>query len=218
MKTSTIIIAIIIIAVVVIVGAYAAMTMTQPTTTDNKTKITANGSKVTIINNNKDVWAHWNLAVQNAPLKNGTQQTLYVQVYIKPGENATFDLSTMLGYGDAALPTGTNLTILGYGGLYNATANGTSKFNTTFFGWTTNQTMPSTGATYQNASNVLNVDPVQPIGALPANITGNTVTIGSSNVVNSNDQLFAQFTIIIGPNGIPYFSLGGTPTLCTVIG
>ncbi len=66
MKNNVIIIAIIIIAVIVI-GA-AAFLMTSPTA-DNKAQITANGSKVTVINNNQDVWAHWNLEVQNLPQK-----------------------------------------------------------------------------------------------------------------------------------------------------
>lgn len=193
------------------------MTMMQSTNEDNKTKLTVNGTKVTVINNNKDVWAHWNLALQNAPLKNGSKQTYYVQVWIKPGENTTFDLSNILGYGNTALPENTNITVLGYGGLYNSTANGTSKFNTTFLGWTTNQTIPSSAATYKNASDVLTVDPEQTVGTLPSNITGNTVTVGTSSETYSNDDLFVQFYIVIGPNGIPYFEISGTPTLCDVI-
>lgn len=217
MNRNIIIIAIIIIAVVVI-GALAFFAIQSPTTADNKTKITANGSKVTIINNNKDVWAHWKLEIQNAPEKNGTQQTYYVDAYIKPGENATFDLSSMLGYGEEALPQDTNITVLGWGGLYNQTANGEGKFNTTFFGWTTNQTVPSPAATYQTASSPLEVDPDQTIGTLPANITDNTVNIGTSDPGTlSNDELFTQFNIIIGPDGLPFFELRGTPILCEVI-
>lgn len=216
MKTSTILIAIIIVIVVVVVGAYAAMTMTSSPSTTNNTKITANGSKVTIINNNNDVWAHWKLQIQNAPQKNGTQQTYFVNAYIKPGGNATFDLSSMLGY-DSALPQDTNITVLGWGGLYNTTANGTSKFNTTFVGWTSNQTVLS-NETYKNASSPFDVDPVQNIGALPANITDNTVTIGTSDPgTGTADLLFIQFNIIIGPNGIPYFESRTTPILCNVI-
>lgn len=217
-RNNIIIIAIIIIAVVVI-GAFVAMNLsTTPTTADNKTTITANGTKITIINNNQDVWAHWKLQLQNAPEKNGSQQTYYVDAYIKPGENTTFDLSSMLGYGEEALPQDTNITVLGWGGLYNQTANGESKFNTTFFGWTTNQTVPSPAATYQTASNPLEVDPDQTIGTLPANITDNTVNIGTSDPGTlSNDELFTQFNIIIGPDGLPFFELRGTPILCEVI-
>lgn len=218
MKTSTIIIAIIVVIIVVVVGAYAAITMTSsPSTTNNTTQITANGSKVTIINNNKDVWAHWKLQIQNAPQKNGTQQTYFVDAYIKPGENATFDLSSMLGY-NSSLTQDTNLTVLGWGGLYNQTANGTSKFNTTFVGWTTNQTIPSPPETYKNATNPYDVDPVQNIGVLPNNITSTTVKIGTSDPgTASSDLLFTQFNIIIGPSGVPYFGNKTTPVLCNVI-
>lgn len=220
MKNSVIIIAIIIIAVVII-GAYAAMTMMPPATTataNNTTKITANGSKVTVINNNKDVWAHWNLQLQNAPNKNGTKTTYYVQVWIKPGSNATFDLSSILGYGETPLPQDTNITVLGYGGLYNQTANGTSKFDTTFLGWTTNQTIPSPTSNYKGAINAYPVDPVQKIGALPANINDNTVTIGTTSITGTADLLFQQFYILIGPGGIPHFNPRANATLCAVVG
>lgn len=219
MRNSVIIIAIIVIIAVIAIGAYAAMNMLQAPTANNKTTITANGSKITVINNNKDVWAHWKLQIQNAPQKNGTQQTYFVDLYIKPGENATFDLSNMLGYGSTPLPQDTNITVLGWGGVYNTQASGQSKFNTTFVGWTTNQTIPSPTEYYKNASNAFNVDPQQPIGALPANINGTTVTIGTSDPgTQTNDQLFLQFNIIIGPGGVPYFNPRGIPTLCNVIG
>lgn len=209
-RNNIIIIAIIIIAVVVI-GAFVAMNLsTTPTTADNKTTITANGTKITIINNNQDVWAHWKLQLQNAPEKNGSQQTYYVDAYIKPGENTTFDLSSMLGYGEEALPQDTNITVLGWGGLYNQTANGESKFDTTFLMWTTNQT--------KDSNNTLNIDPPQPVGALPSNITNNTADIGTSDPgTKPNDLLFVQFNIIIGPDGQLILQLSGIPTLCEVI-
>ncbi len=216
MKNSVIIIAIVVIAVVIVMGAFLALGQTP--TADNKTQLTANGTKVTVINNNQDVWAHWDLQIQNAPQKNGTQQTYYVELYIKPGENATFDLSNILGYGEEALPQDTNITVLAYGGVYNTTASGESKFNTTFFGWTTSQTMPSPTATYKNASNPMDVDPLQAIGALPANVTSTTVSIGTTNTGNQpNDFLFTQFNIIIGPDGVAYFQLRETPVLCNVV-
>lgn len=218
MKNS-VIIAIIVIIAVVIVGALAALNLFQaPASADNKTQLTANGSKVTVINNNPDVWAHWELELQNAPQKNGTQQTYHIQLYIKPGENATFDLSNILGYGEEALPQDTNITVLGYGGLYNTTAGGHGKFNTTLVGWTVNQTIPSPPETYNNVSNTLDIDPIQPIGALPTNVTDNLVTIGTeAGQTNPEDQLFAQFNIIIGANGVPYFELREPPVLCEVI-
>ena len=215
MKNNVIIIAIIIIAVIVI-GA-AAFLMTSPTA-DNKAQITANGSKVTVINNNQDVWAHWNLEVQNLPQKNGTQQTFYVQLWVKPGENATFDLSNMAGYGEETLPQDTNITVLGYGGLYNQTASGQGDFNTTFLGWTTNQTIPDPTSVYKTAVNSYDVNSTSlVIGTLPENITDTMVIIETTNNIGSNDQLFQQFYIIIDENGVPHFNPAGVPTLCEVM-
>lgn len=215
MKNNVIIIAIIIIAVIVI-GA-AAFLMTSPTA-DNMTQITANGSKVTVINNNQDVWAHWNLEVQNLPLKNGTQQTYHVQLWLKPGENATFDLSNMAGYGEETLPQDTNITVLGYGGLYNQTANGQGDFNTTFLGWTTNQTIPDPTSVYKSAVNSYEVNSTSlVIGTLPENITDTMVIIETTNNMGSNDRLFQQFCIIIDENGVPHFNPCSVPTLCEVM-
>ncbi len=216
MRNNVIIIAIILIALVII-GALVSFTM-MGTAEDNKTKITANGSKITVINNNTEVWAHWNLEIQNLPMKNGTKQTYYVQLWIKPGENATFDLSNMGGYGNTPLNQDTNITVLGYGGLYNQTVNGTSVFNTTFLGWTTNQTIPDPTSIYKSAVNSYNVNSTKPsVGDLPTNITGTTVIIETTNTVSSNDQLFQQFYIIINETGDPHFYPVGSPTLCEMI-
>lgn len=218
MKNNTIIIAVI-AAILIVIGAFLALTLLgSPGTSDNKTQITASGSKVTIINNNQDVWAHWKLQLQNVPEKNGSQQTYYVEEYIKPGENVTFDLSTITGNGDEPLAQDTKISVLGWGGLHNLTAGEEGKFNSTFLGWTTNETIPTPPLTYKSAIDPLEVDPMMTIGALPGNITGNTITIGTSNPSSdTNDELFLQFNIIIGPYGVPYFELKGTPTLCEVI-
>lgn len=218
MRNSVIIIAIIVIAVVII-GAFAAMNMfTTPTTADNKTQITANGSKITVINNNQDVWAHWKIQIQNAPHKNGTQQTHFVEVFIKPGENTTFDLSNILDYGEEALPQDTNITVLAWGGVYNTTASGDSSLNITKYGWTTNQTVPEPETTYKTAIDPMGINSTQAIGALPANITDNTVNIGLGDFGSlPNDQLFVQFNIIINPDGVPHFELREPPVLCEAI-
>ncbi len=210
MKNSVIIIAIIVI-VVVVVGALAYLNVfTAPANGDNKTQVTANGTKITVINNNQDVWAHWKLQLQNAPQKNGTTQTYYVDTYVKPGENVTFDMSNMLGYENTPLPPNTNITVLGWGGVYNSTASGESKFDTSFLLWTTDQTKQS--------NNTLDIDPPQAIGALPGNVTDNSVNVGTIDPgSNPNDLLFVQFNVVIGPNGELILELSGTPTLCNVI-
>lgn len=215
MRNSIIIVALLII-IVIVVGAVAVL-MNTPTA-DDTTQITANGSKVTVINNNQDVWAHWNLEVQNLPQKNGTQQTYHVQLWLEPGENATFDLSNMAGYGEEPLPQDTNITVLGYGGLYNQTASGQGDFNTTFLGWTTNQTIPDPTSIYKSAVNSYEVNSTAlVIGALPDNITETTVIIETINNMGSNDRLFHQFCIIINETGDPHFDPCNVPTLCEVM-
>jgi hypothetical protein len=220
LKNSIIILAIIIIAVI-IVGAFVALSMTNLAQTQNN--LTVQGSKVTIINNNKDVWAHWDLVVENATLKNGSVQTFYIEAWMKPGENITIDLSNMLGYGNAALPTNMNIRILAWGGVYNNTTGGTSEFNTTFLGWTTNQTIPSPTATYNGAINSLNIDPIQPIGPLPSGITASTAFIGTTpeetgpEDSDTFEQLFTEIVILIDPNGVPFFLQTNPATLCNQI-
>lgn len=222
MKNSTIGIIAIIVVAVIAVAAYSAMNTS--TTAQTANTITQNGSKITIINNNKDVWAHWDLVVENATLKNGTKQTIYIKTFIKPGENVTIDLSNALGYGDERLPTDTKITVLAWGGVYNNNASGTSKFTTTFLGWTTNQTIPSPSTYYKGYVNALPVDPVLPIGPLPSGITGNSVVI-TNNIpeaiaVDENDaydQLFIQLNILVDPNGNPHFNPAIIPELCTTI-
>lgn len=215
MRNSIIIVALLII-IVIVVGAVAVL-MNTPTA-DDTTQITANGSKVTVINNNQDVWAHWNLEVQNLPQKNGTQQTYHVQLWLEPGENATFDLSNMAGYGEEPLPQDTNITVLGYGGLYNQTASGQGDFNTTFLGWTTNQTIPDPTSIYKSAVNAYEVNSTAlVIGTLPDNITETMVIIETTNNMGSNDRLFHQFCIIIDENGVPHFNPCSIPTLCEVM-
>lgn len=222
MKNSTIIIIAIIAVAIVGIAAYATMNMSTTAQTTNT--ITQNGSKITIINNNKDVWAHWDLVIENATLKNGTIETIYIKTFIKPGENVTIDMSNALGYGEERLPTDTKIIILAWGGVYNNTATGTSKFTTTFLGWTTNQTIPSPSSYYIGYVNALPVDPVLPIGQLPSGITGNSVVI-TNNIpeaiaVDENDafdQLFIQLNILVDPNGIPHFNPSVIPELCTTI-
>lgn len=218
MKNNVIIIAIIIIAIIIIGAAISLNYLAKPAN-----NVTVNGSKVTIINNNKDVWAHWDLVIENATFKNGTVQTLYMEAWMKPGGNVTIDLSNQLGYGNAPLPANTNLRMLAWGGVYNNTTGGTGEFNTTFLGWTTNQTIPVPTATYNGYINALNIDPVQPVGPLPSGITDSTVFVGTTpeNVgpydSDTYEQLFTEIVILIDPNGVPFFKQTNPAVLCNQI-
>lgn len=62
----------IILMAVVLVGAFVAFTLNTPAAED--ASLTVNGSKVSIVNNNTDVWVNWYMEVEDATYKNGTPQ------------------------------------------------------------------------------------------------------------------------------------------------
>jgi hypothetical protein len=214
MKNNKLILVGIIVAALISVTAIVSTTMI--TTADQENVITELGSKVTIVNNNNAAWAHWDLIIENAKLKDGSTKNLHIQVFIKPGEKVTFDLSNLLGYGNEPLPVNTTFKIRAWGGVYSTTANGTTNFDTTFLGWTTNQNPPAT--TYFGHVNPLHMNPVKmPIGKLPSNIIDNAVIIGANNDNLPCDQLFTEINVLVDNNGVPHFKLSSIPELCGLI-
>jgi hypothetical protein len=222
MNRNIIIIAIILIALVVL-GVFLLLNFNP---VEEKT-LSVNGSKVSIINNNTDVWVYWDLEIQNVTLKNNTTQNFYVKAFVKPGENVTIDLSDMFGYENETLPADTNITVLAWGGVLNTTSGGTTTIDNTFLGWTVNQTIPEPPTYYKSEGDAINAliyneAPQQTIGQLPSNVKDNTIVIGNSpEEVENNEiqvqQSFVQMEIIIDTFGIPHFKLGSTPTLCEFI-
>lgn len=215
-----VIISAIILFAVVLVGVFVAFTQSAPAVDEGS--LTVNGSKVSIINNNTDVWVNWYMEVENAAYKNGTPQKFYMNAYIKPGENVTFDLSDMLEYGNETLPTDTNLTVLAWGALLSDTTGSTGQLTATFVGWTKNQIIPDPPTFWRNAINprVLDENKQQPIGQLPAGLTGSTILIGTTPgdvdtyQIDSTQQTFVQLDIIIDDEGVPHFKYREQPVLC----
>jgi len=201
----------IILMAVVLVGAFVAFTLNTPAAED--ASLTVNGSKVSIVNNNTDVWVNWYMEVEDATYKNGTPQKFYMNAFIKPGENVTFDLSDMLEYGNETLPTDTNLTVLAWGALLSDTTGNTGQLTATFFGWTENQIIPDPTTFWRNAINprVIDENQQQPIGQLPSGITGSTILIGTTPgdvdtyQIDNIQQTFVQLDVIIDDEGIPHF-------------
>ena len=139
MKTSSIIgiLAIIIVAVFTI-GAFTLFsTQIQAAPITNTT--TQQGTKLNLKNNNNQAWQHSELEIINTTLKNGTTTNVYIEAWVKPGENVTVDLSNILGYGNTPLPAGT-IRIESWKGLYNPTAGGTSNLIDTLQGWSNTNT------------------------------------------------------------------------------
>jgi hypothetical protein len=100
-------------------------------------------TKLELKSNDNLAWEHTELEIINTTFKNGTKGNVYIEAWVKPGENVTIDLSNILGYGNTPLPAGT-IRIESWRGLYNPTAGGTSNFADTLQGWSNTNT-PGTG-------------------------------------------------------------------------
>ncbi len=131
MANNTLIIAIVLIAVIVI-GALAATTLFKPNNPANAT--TTQGTKVSF-QNNGTTWLHLDVIFENATLKNGTNQTFYSEMWIKPNGTTTIDLSQLLGYGDNKLPAGTTIRLLAWKNLFNNTTSANGALNLNLQGW-----------------------------------------------------------------------------------
>jgi hypothetical protein len=163
--------------------------------------ITQQGTKIDFQNNNTQAWTHIDLVIPNATSKNGTTTTYYSEVWIKPGENKTIDLSDLLGYGSTPLPPGTTIKLETWSGLFNPNNTGTSNLNVTIKGWS-NTTTPVTAPSY----NLTNLN--MPIGPLPSSITNTTAPIAtdtaSIETPGENDNFASFFTeeiITVNSNG-----------------
>ncbi len=184
MKTGSIVI--IIAVVVVIIAAAAAAIMLMGGTATNTQNVSQNGTKVDFQNNNTQAWTHIEFAILNATTKNGTTQTYYGEVWLKPGENKTIDLSNTLGYGNTPLPVGSIVRVDTWTGLFSTNNSGNGNVNLTLRGWSNSSTPPTTDPTYNLTH--LNVA----IGPLPSNVTS-TIGLISINAPDVNTTFTTNF-------------------------
>lgn len=197
MKSTSIAIAVVAIVVIVIVIAAAAMFMSVNSSSNN---VTPNGTKVDFKNNNTQYWTHIDFVVVNATGKNGTTGNYYGEVWIKPGENETLDLSNLFGYNNTALPVGTTVKMYVWTGPF-GNSSGTTNLNDTLRGWS-NSSTPVTAFSYNLTD--LNM----PVGTLPSNITNTTIAIGNSSAIAPNTgnvdaftSFFEQVIFTVNSNG-----------------
>lgn len=213
---SRIMIIIALIAVIVI-GALAAATLFQsqgPQTT------TATGDKSTKLafQNNGTTWLQINAVMENVTLKNGTTQTFYNELFIKPNDTAIIDLSNLTGYSNEKLPAGTTIRILSWHGLFSPTAGGTGDMNLNLQGWS-NTTQPGPDDA------ILNVFySGLPISQLSSNINDTkVVTVTDLSKVDpavtlwddpGENILYAEYLITVDQNGKVTITFVKTPELC----
>lgn len=170
-----------IVILVAIIGVAAYMMLTPSA---EPSQVSEKGTKFAI-HNNGTTWAHVDMIIENATLKNGTVQNFYIETWTKPvNGTVTIDLSKLLGYGNEKLPAGTTLRIVGWKGLYNSTSTTNQNLNLKMEGWS-NTINPLAN---NNLSDVL-VNNLT-VTKLPNNLTDNMVVIGNSLAdVEQNDNL-----------------------------
>lgn len=180
----------------------------------NVTDVSVKGTKLSI-HNNGTTWAVLDLIIENATLKNGSVETFYGEVWIKPvNGTATIDLSKLLGYGNEKLPAGTTIRIISWKGLYNAStpiANQDLKLE--FQGWSNNLEPASEDVIY-NVS-FRNVSVMQ----LPANITDNKVTITNNwedlvDLGTGAEPIYEEEVLTVNADGTVTITFVQPPTLC----
>ncbi|MEN4017942.1 MAG: hypothetical protein PQ975_10060 [Methanobacterium sp.] len=205
-----------IIAVIVVV-ALAATALLQP---QGPQTAIATGDKATKLafQNNGTTWLQINAVMENVTLKNGTKQTFYNEIFIKPNDTAAIDLGNLTGYSDERLPAGTTIRILAWHGLFNQVAGGTGDMNLNLQGWS-NTARPGPGDA------ILNVFySGLPVSQLSAGINETKiVTVTDLGKVDpavsilddpSQNILYAEYLLTVDQNGKVTITLLKTPELC----
>lgn len=190
-------------------------------TTKTNSNINDSSTKLAFFNNGT-TWFHFDAVIENMTLKNGTVQNFYIQGYMKPGGNVTLDLSGLGGYGNQPLPAGTSVRVLAWKGLFNQTiVTNSSNLELTMQGWS-KYLVPKTDDLKYNVS-VQNL----PVNQLPANITDNTLIIGTdptliqestSRNISTMEPIFEEEIFTVDANGKVTMVFVTPATLCSIVG
>jgi len=187
-------------------------------TSKNNSTINQSSTKLAFINNGT-TWFHFDAAIENMTLKNGTVQNYYVEGYIKPNGNVTMDLSGLAGYGNQPLPAGTTVRVLAWKGLFNQTVkSNSSNMNLLMQGWSKNLAPQSDDLKYNVTVQNL------PVNQLPANITDNTLwintdptTIQESGNESALEPIFEEEVFTVDANGKVTMVFVTPATLCDIV-
>ncbi len=203
-----------VLAVVIVVVAVSGCSDNNNNTINDKS------TKLAIMNNGT-TWVQVEL-VGNSTYKNGTNVTFWADVFIKPNDNVTIDLSDILGYGNEPLPAGTTIRVQSWKGLFNNTTGvGTDNtLNITFQGWSNNR-YPTVN---DNSTNVT-FSPM-PVYQLPSEINDSVAFIATNEEelakiqkYDTSDQepVYEEEVIIVNADGSVTIIITRPPELCRAI-
>jgi hypothetical protein len=217
-NNNTLIVAIVLIAVIV-VGALAVTTLFK--SNDPVTAESVGATKLAF-QNNGTTWLHMDVILENVTLKNGTLQTFYNEMWIKPNGTVVIDISNLAGYGDSKLPPGTTIRILAWKNLFNnTTATSTGDLNLNMQGWS-GTLQPGANDTVTNV-----IFPGLKVNLLPTNVTDNMLFTDIDMIklekqqgfIDDHDQncVFEEEILTVDQNGKVTITVTTTPELCSII-
>jgi len=216
MKQNNLIIAIAIIAVIVI-AALAVTTFMKPQ--GQQTSATDQSTKLAFYNNGT-TWVSADFVLENVTLKNGSVQTIYSEVYIKPNGSVTLDLSALAGYNNESLPAGTTIPFMAWFGLNNAN-NSTGNLNIALQGWSnTSEPQPydqELNLTYTGLPDDGSINLTDSAAYTDTDMNALIQKVGFDDSTNSAEPLDVQGTITVNDDGTVTITLLNTPTLCNVM-
>ena len=204
--------------ILLVLIALIAVAVSGCTSNTNSTSVNQSSTKVAFFNNGS-TWFHFDAVIENMTLKNGTVQNFYVEGYMKPGGNVTLDLSSIAGYGNQQLPAGTTIRVMAWKGLFNQTvASNSSDMLLNMQGWSKTLTPASDDIAYNVSV------PNLPVNQLPANITNNTLIIGTDPAMiqdeSGNDSamepIFEEEIFTVDANGKVTMVFVTPATLCNI--
>lgn len=219
MANNTLIAAIVII-VVIIIGALAATTFMNNSGNQQVNAASAGATKLSF-QNNGTTWLHMDVILENVTLKNGTVQTFYNEMWIKPNGTVTIDISNLAGYGDSKLPPGTTIRILAWKNLFNNTTATNGELNLNMQGWSgTIQPEANDAITNVKFSGLK-------VNLLPKKVNDNLLFTDTNimkleqqqGFIDDDDQncIFEEEILTVDQNGKVTITLTVPPELCSLI-
>lgn len=163
--------------------------------------------------NNGTAWDH---VAATLSTDNGSK-TIYIDLWIKPGGNVTFDLSKAFGYSDQPAPAGTVYTFSAYKNILESSAGGSDALNLNVQGYSGDGT--------DNANLFNSQYPGIPVEQLPNDIKDSEITYSSNpsngqqyySSINTGGSIYEQESFTINSDGTVTVKSLVSPVLCQIV-
>jgi hypothetical protein len=163
--------------------------------------------------NNGHSWDHISASLSNSNSPN----VIYLDMWIKPGDNVTLDLSKALGYSDQQVPPGTQFTYSAYENILSTNTGNPDNLNLDVKGYSGNA---------QQSANIFNSQfPGIPVQQLPTGVTDSKITYSSSpsdgqnffnGIIAGDGSIYEQETFTINNDGTVTINTLTSPVLCKI--